>query len=425
MVLPDKDLKPVIKTLINITVANIATMTSRNIFVSGAQGLVMDKQPVEMVERKGIGHPDSMADGLSEAVSQALCKLYMEKYDTFMHHNTDQVEIVGGQSNPVFGGGEMLQPIYILLSGRATTEVGDDVLGVHTTAIRAAKDYLKANLRNIDLETDVVVESKIGQGSVDLRDVFGRKGMPAANDTSFGCGFAPFSEVEQIVYGIEKSLNGMSFKSKSPAVGEDIKVMGMRNGDDIDVTIAAAIVSGKTDSLDHYKSIIGEVKEEATKIAGTITSRNVNVFVNTADKYEEESLFLTVTGTSAEAGDDGSTGRGNRCNGLITPYRPMSMEATSGKNPINHVGKMYNLLSCKMANAIVEEAPGVQEAYVRIVSQIGHPIDKPHMCNVEIHMEDGKKLSDSKTKIEQVTDYWLENITQITDLVYKGKLDTF
>ncbi len=59
------------------------------------------------------------------------------------------------------------------------------------------------------------------------------------------------------------------------------------------------------------------------------------VHVNTADDIKKKSVFLTVTGTSAEMGDDGSVGRGNRCNGLITPNRPMSMEATSGKNPID------------------------------------------------------------------------------------------
>ena len=89
-----------------------------------------------------------------------------------------------------------------------------------------------------------------------------------------------------------------------------------------------------------------------------ITSRKVTVHINTADDINTGSVFLTVTGTSAEMGDDGSVGRGNRCNGLITPNRPMSMEATSGKNPINHIGKIYNILSTKLAKECVKRWTG-------------------------------------------------------------------
>src|SRR5512137_2573614 len=95
----------------------------RNIFVEELTHAPIEAQGVEFVERKGIGHPDSIADGLAESVSRALCKMYKERYGRILHHNTDEVEVVGGQSSPTFGGGSILEPIYVLLVGRATTEV--------------------------------------------------------------------------------------------------------------------------------------------------------------------------------------------------------------------------------------------------------------------------------------------------------------
>jgi S-adenosylmethionine synthetase len=124
-------------------------------------------------------------------------------------------------------------------------------------------------------------------------------------------------------------------------------------------------------------------------------------------------------------GDDGSVGRGNRCNGLITPNRPMSMEATSGKNPINHIGKIYNLLSTRMARDIVQEVAGVEEVHVRLLSQIGKPIDQPLVAGLQVIPEEGANFAVIKDEAEAVTDDWLANITRITEMVVKGELGTF
>src|ERR1700733_2010415 len=78
---------------------------------------------VEIVERKGIGHPDSIIDGACEAVSIALSKYYLDNFDAILHHNVDKGLLVGGKSNAVFGGGRVIDPIYILVAGRATDQV--------------------------------------------------------------------------------------------------------------------------------------------------------------------------------------------------------------------------------------------------------------------------------------------------------------
>lgn len=396
----------------------------RNIKVEELLQTPIEKQRIELVERKGIGHPDSISDGLAEAVSRALCREYITKCGTVLHHNTDETQIVAGRSSPKFGGGEVLQPIYMLLVGRATKEFDGVELATESVALKAARNYLKKTIVNMDLERDVIIDCKLGTGSSDLRDVFKRNRVPIANDTSFGVGHAPFSELENIVYNTERQLL-TDLKSRMPAIGEDTKVMGLRDGDDISLTICSGMIGRYVDDLDSYINMTQEMKTYVEELATRYTERDVKVFINTGDDLKTNSVFLTVTGTSAEMGDDGSVGRGNRCNGLITPNRPMSMEATSGKNPINHIGKIYNLLSTQMARDIVKQVPEVQDVYIRLLSQIGKPIDQPLVASAQVIPKEGTSFAKVKSEAEVVIDDWLSNVTKITEMVIRGELNTF
>lgn len=400
----------------------------RNIFVEKLNQPYIENVDIEIVERKGIGHPDSISDGIAESVSRALCKMYMDELGGVLHHNTDEVQITAGNSNPKFGGGEILKPIDILLTGRGVSEFEGKKLPLDRVAIEAAKEFLDDTVINLDVNTDCVVECKIGHGSGDLVDVFRREGAPSSNDTSFGVGYAPFSEVETIVYETEKLLNSKAFKAQHPAVGEDIKVMGLREGDKITLTIGCAMVSRYLANREEYIAVREELKDIAIDFAAKFTNREVTVFVNTADNDEatdESGYYLTCTGTSAEMGDDGSVGRGNRANGLITPCRPMSMEASSGKNPINHVGKIYNLLSNKIANDVIDEVEGVKQINLMILSQIGKPIDQPKAASAGIILEDGYDMDKVSPKVNAIIDKWLEDISVITEEVVEGKAQTF
>ena len=167
------------------------------------------------------------------------------------------------------------------------------------------------------------------------------------------------------------------------------------------------------------------VGEFVLDVAREHTDRDVNVDVNTADDLDSGSVYLTVTGTSAEQGDDGSVGRGNRANGLITPNRSMSMEATSGKNPVNHIGKIYNLLSTQIANDVVAEVDGIRDLRVRLLSQIGRPIDQPHVADARVVTQDGVDLADIEADITAIVDDGLGNVTDVTWRVIDGELTTF
>jgi len=103
----------------------------------------------------------------------------------------------------------------------------------------------------------------------------------------------------------------------------------------------------------------------------------------------------------------------------------MSMEATSGKNPVNHIGKIYNLLSTEIAEAVVEEVGGIREVRIRLLSQIGQPIDRPHVADASLVTEDGVSVGDIEAEVEAVIDRELANVTDVTRRVIDGELSTF
>ena len=399
---------------------------SRNIQVSERNRQAVADQSVEIVERKGVGHPDSISDGIAEAVSRALSELYLDRVGKVLHYNTDETQLVAGRAAPAFGGGEVIEPIYLLIVGRATKEYDGQQLPVDATALTAARDYLDETIPELDPETDVIVDVKLGAGSGDLQEVFGEDGatVPMANDTSFGVGHAPLTETEAIVHTAERKLN-TEYVDNNPEIGPDVKIMGKREGDHITITVAAAMVDTYIADLDAYVDAVETVRAYVTDLAAEITDRELTVDVNTADDYEAGSIYLTVTGTSAEQGDDGSVGRGNRANGLITPNRPMSMEATSGKNPVNHIGKIYNLLSTEIAESVVSEVDGIRDLQLRLLSQIGQPIDQPHVADAQVVTANGVDLADRKAEIEAIIDRELADVTEITRQVIDGELSTF
>jgi S-adenosylmethionine synthetase len=403
---------------------------SRNIVVEELYSQTVKNQLVEFVERKGTGHPDFMADSLSEEFSLSLCKYYMERFGQVLHHNVDKVLIVGGQTNVRFGGGEVVTPIYILMSGRATTDIISnnvrECIPVGRIAIEAAKNWIKNNMRFLDPETHVIVDYRVGRGSVDLVSIYNYKSkIKCANDTSFGVAFAPLTTLEKVVYDTERFINSNKLKKEMPEVGEDVKVMGLRIGNEIKLIIAVAMISKFIHDINHYISVKEELKNRLQDYLVKKYEVPIEIEINTADRPEINSVYLTVTGTSAEMGDDGETGRGNRVNGLITPSRPMSLEATAGKNPMSHVGKIYNVIACNIANEIAK-IKGIEEVYVKIVSQIGRAVDNPYLTNIQLVLEKSYNLtSNMKYEIESIVNKEFDQIEKIIEGLLERKFTLF
>ncbi|MCS7244788.1 MAG: methionine adenosyltransferase [candidate division WOR-3 bacterium] len=376
------------------------------------------EQEVEIVERKGIGHPDTMCDNIAENLSIELSRYYYENFGKIYHHNVDKAVLIGGRAVPKFGGGELLEPIEIKVVGRAILEVSGKEIPIREIYEKSVKSFIKNNFKVLDPENHIKLEYKLRPGSIDLIEVFNRRNseVPEANDTSFGVGYAPFSKLESIVYGIERLL--YSLRENHPFIGEDIKVMGVRLKNHIKITIALAFIDKYVENIDDYI----EKKKLIKDIILYNFGDEIEVFINTADNFESGVVYITTTGTSAEAGDDGQVGRGNRINGLITPYRPMSLEAPAGKNPISHVGKLYNITANRLANEIVNSFDEVIEAYVYIVSQIGKPITQPQILNIKLRTKNNK-ISTIRENVERLSRKYLESITELWKEILYEKIE--
>lgn len=367
-----------------------------NLIVRKRGSLPPGLERVEIVERKGIGHPDTICDGLAEQVCVELCRYYLDRFGLILHHNVDKVLLCGGSSHASYGGGEILNPIEIYIAGRAAQEYRGERIPVQEIAEDACRKWLDLHIPALHTEQDIRIIPRIRPGSRELTALFGKSGsIGLSNDTSCGAGFAPLSDLEKVVLDVERTLNSLQIKQDHPAIGSDIKVLGTRIDDRITLTISCAFVSRFVSDIDDYLRHKDTARRLALESARRITGRSVEVEINTADAAEAGSVFLTVTGTSAEAGDDGEAGRGNKACGLITPYRLMTMESVAGKNPVTHVGKLYNLLAGRIAGTLAGHLDGVLDAQCVLVSQIGSPVNDPYLadiCLVQGSEIDGKRI---------------------------------
>jgi S-adenosylmethionine synthetase len=372
-----------------------------------ADGCTPGDERVEIVERKGLGHPDSICDALAEQLSIELSRFYLDHAGAILHHNVDKALLVGGQSEPCFGGGAVTEPIRIFLAGRAVLSFDGITVPVAELAESVARRWLGQNLRALDAQRHVEITALVRPGSAALQDMFG------ANDTSCGVGYAPLTDLEQLVLAVEAQLNSSAVRAAEPAFGEDVKVMAVRRDGRVHLTIARAMIGAELRDLTDYAKAAQRVAELALETAARIPSLRVAVDVNAADDLGAGRVYLTVTGTSAEAGDDGQAGRGNRVNGLIAPGRPMTMESVAGKNPVNHVGKLYNLAASLAAERIAASLPALRSVECWMVSRIGRPIGEPELVEVRVHGADPERDPELAREIERIVG---EELTQLPNL---------
>lgn len=397
----------------------------RNIIVEDLKQMPLEKQHIEIVERKGLGHPDCICDAVADRISVALSKKYLEKAGAILHHNVDKSLLVAGEATPKFSGGTVKEPILFVIGDRATSEIDGETIDVDEIAVGAAREWFTNNMRFIDPKEHVKYQIELKPGSVGLTDIFKRKGrVLGANDTSAAVGYAPMTRTEKIVLATEKYLNSKEFKQRFPESGEDIKVMAFRNKDDLKMIVAMAFVDRFIDSEEDYFGKKEKILEEINKFVAVNTDFElVDVQLNTLDMRGRGlgGMYLTVLGTSADSGDSGQVGRGNRVNGLISLNRPFCSEAAAGKNPVSHVGKIYNFLTFKIASHVYDEVPEVEEVYIWLLSKIGSPIDHPTVAAAQAVMKGNNSLDKVRREIKEVLDFELENIDKFCLELAEGK----
>jgi S-adenosylmethionine synthetase len=388
-------------------------------------GMPVTGQRVEIVERKGTGHPDFLCDSMMEAVSVALSREYLREFGTVLHHNIDKGLLAAGRTEKRFGGGKVLKPMELIIGDRATFTVGAKKIPVPDIAVAAAKDWLKKNMRFVDPEKHVHYRVVLAPGSEELADIFSRSGKTrGANDTSAAVGYYPFSPTETAVLELERYLNSKQFKRKHPETGEDIKVMGLRMDHSLDLTVAMPLlcrsVKSEKDYFERKDAVLREMRRFSERSGGF---KSITLHYNTLDEKGRGlgGAYLSLLGTSAEDADSGQVGRGNRVNGLISVNRPMGTEAAAGKNPVSHVGKIYNVLAHKIAKELYETIEGIREVYVLLLSTIGTPIDRPQVATAQVLLERGMRLSAIKQKAEDVFEREFSRISAFCRELSRGK----
>lgn len=383
---------------------------------------------VEIVERKGIGHPDTICDALAETLSRNLCREYQRRFGEILHHNVDKALLCGGRAATAFGGGSVLAPINIYLAGRATAEVGGEAVPIREIAVEGSRAWLKANLHALAPDHQVRIDALVQHASQDLQALFSRRGLrgiPLANDTSFGVGYAPLSRLERLVLAIDKRINSRDREREMPAWGEDVKIMAVRSGDRVEITVACAMIGRFLADIEAYleqKILLEKLVRDLANEHGFPACR---VGVNAADSLSSGGIYLTVTGTSAEAGDDGQVGRGNRVNGLITPCRPMSLEAAAGKNPVSHVGKIYNVLARDIAETMIASIPEIESAQCLMVSRIGAPVTIPAVVEIKIATHEGVPVTGLQARIETLVGDRIARIPELVSGFVAGSITVF
>ena len=405
----------------------------RNIAIEELKATEIYRQKVEVVERKGMGHPDYICDAIMEQISVNLSQKYLETFGTILHHNIDKGMLIAGEVEGKFGGGRVVSPMRLIFGDRATFEANGIEIDVPGLAINTAKEWFSDNLRFVDPES-LYYQVELKRGSAELTDIFTRGGeILGANDTSAAVGYAPLSPTERLVFECERYLNSRKFKKQYPESGEDIKVMGLRHRENMHLTVAMPLVDVFVESEEDYFKKKIELHEQIEEFAAGFAEKERGEFeacmclkptasLNTLDIPGRgmKGIYTTVTGTSAEDADSGQVGRGNRVNGIIPLNRPVSSEAAAGKNPVSHIGKIYNLLSHRIAARIYMEVPEVSEVYVWLLSEIGSPIDQPQIATAQLIMKKGN-LSDVEKEAAEIVENELENIHAFSMELAAGK----
>jgi S-adenosylmethionine synthetase len=361
-------------------------------------------RPFELVERKGLGHPDSICDAIVEEAARALSRAYLDIFGSIQHFNLDKGLLAAGSASPRFGGGTVEAPMRFIFGDRAVYEHHGRKVPVGEILESTARRWFTENLRNVDAERQLIIQNEVRPGSPELTGLFELR-EPSANDTSVAVGFAPATETETLVMEAERFLNGKSFKERFPESGEDVKVLGVRRSGELDVTVAMAFVDRFVPDETTYFSRKEEMRrlvEEHLRGKSTRLS-GLRVHLNTLDQRGRGSAgtYLTVSGTSAEGADSGQVGRGNQLCGWFSPGRPTSNEAVPGKNPVAHVGKVYNFLAQEIATRTAV-LTGVREVTVYLASQIGKPLVEPHMAAVTLVLAPGVVLEDVGPGVEDI-----------------------
>jgi S-adenosylmethionine synthetase len=393
-----------------------------SLIVEALSDVPVARRRMELVERKGLGHPDTICDSLVEAISVSLNRMYLERLGAIAHYNIDKAMLVAGQCAKGFGSGTVTRPMELIVGDRATYSVDGRPLPVEDTARAAVDGWVAAHLPGVRAGRDLHTRVVLAPGSEELRRIYTERDPEiASNDTCGASGYAPLSRTEELVLAVEGFLNSPEFKAGFPDTGQDVKVLAVRRDDQIALTVAMPLSSLRTASENAYFARKGEIVDALAKRFASAPFE-IEWRLNCLDRpgCGIEGVYLTLTGTSAEDADSGQVGRGNRPNGLIAFSRPTGGEAAAGKNPVAHAGKVYSVLSHRLARLIHARCPELLEVYVHLAVRIGEPVDRP-WTGVQVVLSAGLTVGDVEAAIGDVVRAELARLPEFRSELVRGE----
>lgn len=419
-------------------------MNNKNLLIYSSGTPRIDNTQFEVVERKGIGHPDTLCDTLAEKISQAYSQYCLKHYGIILRHMVDKIALSGGSAKVKFGSGEMQKPIRLYLNCRFTRTWQQESIPyleiVKETVYKHMGDVLP--LLDLDQWLTIVDNTHFAPGPGVVYEADGstqnerefffeipnkefaifHDNSLRSNDTSTAVAYSPLSATEEIVILIETTLNGREFKNLHPYVGTDIKVMTTRMKKCVNITVCIPFIAMHTPSKEFYFEKL-RFLEDAIKqlVVSKFGQFDVTVSLNTRDNPNKSDYYLTLIGSAIESGDEGVVGRGNRYNGVISFTRHMSMEACCGKNPVYHVGKLYTAV-CSLISSEIHRLVGL-ETYVYLTSQMGRDLSDPWCACVEVC--GGDATSSQCQIIQTIVERNLANVKETTEEIVKGELKLF
>lgn len=419
-------------------------MDKKSLFIWASGRHCIDDSEYEVVERKGIGHPDTLCDTVAGKISQAYSQYCLSHYGIILRHMVDKIALSGGTVKVKFGGGEMQKPIKLYLNCRFTRTYQRETIPYLEIVKNTVYKHFGEILPLLDLDQWLTIVDNThfspGPGVVYEADgstqnerrfffeipqkefaVFHDNSL-RANDTSTTVSYSPLSVTEMMILLIEATLNGKEFKKLHPFVGTDIKVMARRIKKQVDITVCIPFIAAFTPNKEFYTEKLKFLAQLIKQlVAAQFGQYQVSVSLNTRDSPTKSDYFLTQTGSAIESGDEGVVGRGNRYNGIIPFTRHMSMEACCGKNPVYHVGKIYTAVGSLISQEIFNLL-GL-ETYVYLTSQMGRSLSDPWSACVETCSTG--VTSEQHQFIEEIVERNLANTNDISQKIVKGELNLY
>lgn len=380
-----------------------------------------DTPAVLAIERKGIGHPDTLSDVLADEFSRQYSSYCLDHTGTILNHWVDKLCLVGASAKVQWGQFHIYKPITVHLFGKITQSVGNIEIPIRDLLVAATQKVLPAALHcdtilkhvtyNVENTVGMQVDHSAGfynPMSIEEAKVAIAK-ESVSNDTVICSAFARRRNFANLAIKLECLLTSSAEIMAGGISGTDVKIALLYFRDELQVTICVPAHADKVASrADYdrekeriYSFVVGYLQQEQNHYR----YEKFSIFLNTKDGID--SAYITPFGTALGKGDCGVVGRGNRINGVIDGFGPSTCEAPSGKNPMHHAGKLYTIGAQLIADQLILE--GAEHAKVLIATDNGRPLLNPRLISIsssKSSVDDDTVESIARRVLDFLASYW-------------------